>query len=119
MCRAAQRFARAAQEPDVAGTQFSESVLTIIRIRVHTISMIICVCKAVSDRHIRAAVADGATCMRELTRGLGVGTSCGKCLPEAKAALAACMDLAEARAQRNPGGDSTGLFPSSIAGFAT
>ncbi len=103
----------------MAGTQFSESVLTIIRIRVHNPVMIICVCKAVSDRHIRGAVANGATCMRELTRGLRIGTSCGKCLPEAKAALAACLDLNEARAQRSAGAAPGGLFPSSAAGFAT
>ena len=38
--------------------------------------MIVCVCKALSDRHIRAAVDDGATCMRDLTCDLGVGTCC-------------------------------------------
>lgn len=54
--------------------------------------MIICVCKAVSDRHIRSAVKNGATCVRDLTRELGVGTCCGKCIPEAKAALSASLD---------------------------
>ena len=54
--------------------------------------MIICVCKAVSDRHIRSAVEDGATCLRDLTRELGLGTCCGKCLPEAKATLSASLD---------------------------
>jgi len=100
-------------------SRLCEAVLTIIRIRVHNLIMIICVCKAVSDRHIRAAVADGATCMRELTRGLRVGTSCGKCLPEAKAALAACLELQDSRAQRGAGGPPGGLFPSPTAGFAT
>jgi bacterioferritin-associated ferredoxin len=68
------------------------AVLTIIRIRVHNSAMIVCVCKAVSDRHIRAAVKDGANSLRDLTRDLGVGTCCGKCLPEAKAALCAALD---------------------------
>jgi bacterioferritin-associated ferredoxin len=63
-------------------------VLTIIRIRVHNAAMIVCVCKAVSERHIRTAVKGGATSLRDLTRDLGVGTCCGKCLPEAKSALA-------------------------------
>jgi len=54
--------------------------------------MIICVCKAVSDRHIRSAVKNGATSLRHLTRDLGVGTCCGKCVPEAKAALSASLD---------------------------
>jgi bacterioferritin-associated ferredoxin len=53
--------------------------------------MIVCVCKAVSDRHIRAAVNDGACCMRDIARDLGVGTCCGKCVPEAKAAIAASL----------------------------
>lgn len=51
--------------------------------------MIICVCKAVSERQIRAAVMDGACCMRDLARDLGVGTCCGKCVPDAKLALSA------------------------------
>jgi bacterioferritin-associated ferredoxin len=53
--------------------------------------MIICVCKAVSDKHIRAAVRDGASCMRDITRDLKVGTCCGKCVPEARAALDRCV----------------------------
>jgi bacterioferritin-associated ferredoxin len=53
--------------------------------------MIVCVCKAVSERQIRAAVQDGATSLRHLTRDLGVGTCCGKCLPEAQSALRASL----------------------------
>jgi len=67
-------------------------VLTIIRIRVHNTPMIICVCKAVSDRHIRSAVQDGATSLRDLSRELGLGTCCGKCVPEARATLSATLD---------------------------
>ena len=54
--------------------------------------MIICVCKAVSERHIRSAVNGGATSLRDLTRELGVGTCCGKCVPEARATLTASLD---------------------------
>jgi bacterioferritin-associated ferredoxin len=54
--------------------------------------MIICVCKAVSDRHIRTAVNGGAASLRDLTRELGVGTCCGKCVPEARATLSATLD---------------------------
>jgi bacterioferritin-associated ferredoxin len=53
--------------------------------------MIVCVCNAVSDRHIRSAVEAGAGSMRDLARELRVGTCCGKCIPEAKAALGACL----------------------------
>jgi bacterioferritin-associated ferredoxin len=71
--------------------------------------MIVCVCKAVSDRQIRAAVKGGANCLRDLTRDLGVGTCCGKCLPEAKAALSASLEAREARA---------GLFSPAATEFA-
>jgi bacterioferritin-associated ferredoxin len=72
--------------------------------------MIVCVCKAVSDRQIRAAVKGGANRLRDLTRDLGVGTCCGKCLPEAKAALSASL---EAREAARPG-----LFSPAAAEFA-
>ncbi len=53
--------------------------------------MIICICNAVSERHIRSAVEAGAGSLRDLARDLRVGTCCGKCIPEAKAALGACL----------------------------
>jgi bacterioferritin-associated ferredoxin len=58
--------------------------------------MIICVCKAVSERHIRSAVKNGATSVRDLTRELGVGTCCGKCIPEARATLSTSLDAQNA-----------------------
>ena len=66
--------------------------MTIIRIRVHNAAMIVCVCKAVSERHIKSAVKGGARNMRDLTRELGVGTCCGKCVPEARATLSASLE---------------------------
>lgn len=54
--------------------------------------MIVCVCKAVSHRDIHRAVKAGATHIRDLRRNLGVGTCCGKCVPEAKAALSASLN---------------------------
>lgn len=50
--------------------------------------MFICVCKAVSDKRIRSAVAEGRVVhLRDLTRELSVGTCCGKCVPEARELL--------------------------------
>lgn len=46
--------------------------------------MIVCVCKNVSDRQIRAAMADGADTVRAVRNQLGVSTCCGKCAPEVK-----------------------------------
>jgi len=41
--------------------------------------MIVCVCKSVSDRKIRAAIADGIDSFDELQFELGVAMCCGKC----------------------------------------
>lgn len=50
--------------------------------------MYVCVCKAVSDRQIRRAVReDGVVSLRELTREYGLGTCCGKCVPQAREVL--------------------------------
>ncbi|SEQ24306.1 bacterioferritin-associated ferredoxin [Solimonas aquatica] len=50
--------------------------------------MIICVCKAVSDRQIRRAVReDGVVSLRELNRLYGLGSCCGKCVPHARQLL--------------------------------
>jgi bacterioferritin-associated ferredoxin len=53
--------------------------------------MIVCICKAVSDRHIRSAVNGGISTVTELCRKTGLGTCCGKCVPEARATLAGCV----------------------------
>jgi bacterioferritin-associated ferredoxin len=53
--------------------------------------MIVCVCKAVSDRHIRSAVNGGISSVAELSRKTGLGTCCGKCVPEARATIAGCL----------------------------
>jgi bacterioferritin-associated ferredoxin len=53
--------------------------------------MIVCVCKAVSDRHIRSAVNGGICSVTELSRKTGLGTCCGKCVPEARATIAGCL----------------------------
>ena len=57
--------------------------------------MIICVGKAGSDRQIQAAVTDGATSMRDLTRELGVGSCCGKCVPDARSTLSESLKSCE------------------------
>ena len=41
--------------------------------------MIVCVCKSVSDRKIRASIADGVDSFDELQFELGVALCCGKC----------------------------------------
>lgn len=54
--------------------------------------MIICVCKAVSDKTIRRSVAQGdVISLRDLTRETGLGTCCGKCVPAARSTLAQAL----------------------------
>ncbi len=55
--------------------------------------MIVCVCKAVNDRAIRRAVADGHDTIDALQFELGVGINCGKCVS------AACEVLCAARTE--------------------
>lgn len=43
--------------------------------------MIVCVCKSVSDRTIRASLEAGVDSFEELQFELGVSTCCGKCEP--------------------------------------
>ncbi len=61
--------------------------------------MYICVCKAVTDRQIKQAVGEGACSLRDLTRELGLGTGCGKCVPAAREVLGACL-MKQAAAQQ-------------------
>ncbi|MBE9548262.1 MAG: (2Fe-2S)-binding protein [Proteobacteria bacterium] len=45
--------------------------------------MYICICNAVNESTIKAAIAKGATTLRELSAATGVATTCGKCAGEA------------------------------------
>jgi bacterioferritin-associated ferredoxin len=50
--------------------------------------MYICVCKAVSDKRIERHVAHGVVSLKELSQATGLGTCCGKCVPDARRHLA-------------------------------
>ena len=43
--------------------------------------MLICSCRAVNDRSIRAAIQAGATTPQELAEMCGAGGECGGCVP--------------------------------------
>ncbi|HZR36618.1 MAG TPA: bacterioferritin-associated ferredoxin [Nevskia sp.] len=51
-------------------------------------AMYVCVCRAVSDSKIRQAMEQGACTVRALKDQLGVGSVCGRCVPEARHLLA-------------------------------
>jgi bacterioferritin-associated ferredoxin len=44
--------------------------------------MIVCLCRAVSDRAVRAAIAGGASSVEEVGRACRAGTGCGGCRPQ-------------------------------------
>ncbi|PWG61032.1 (2Fe-2S)-binding protein [Spiribacter halobius] len=50
--------------------------------------MYVCVCKAVTDSQIRAALDDGARSVGDLRRELGCCTGCGRCGPFVRAIVA-------------------------------
>jgi bacterioferritin-associated ferredoxin len=52
--------------------------------------MYVCNCMGITEREIRGAADLGCDSVKELSRELGVGTCCGKCVPEARALLARC-----------------------------
>lgn len=49
--------------------------------------MIVCVCRAVSDRTVTQAIAEGASSVEDLGKRCGAGTSCGMCLDELSSML--------------------------------
>ena len=49
--------------------------------------MYVCICKAVTDKQIRRAAANGADNLYELREALGVGSGCGSCADHAQEIL--------------------------------
>lgn len=43
--------------------------------------MYVCQCRAVTDRQVKGAIAEGCTTMRTVAAVTGAGTGCGGCLP--------------------------------------
>lgn len=63
--------------------------------------MYVCLCKSITDKDIRNAVAEGAESMRAVRDTLGVASQCGKCACLAREIIA--ETLAE-------GGDRGDMF---------
>jgi len=57
--------------------------------------VIVCHCRAVSDRAIRAVVREGASTCREVARACHAGRMCGGCRP----AIAALIDEERTRTE--------------------
>lgn len=52
--------------------------------------MYICNCMGITDREIRGAAELGCETVADLGREFGLGTRCGKCVPDASRVLKAC-----------------------------
>ncbi|MEC5399629.1 (2Fe-2S)-binding protein [Uliginosibacterium sp. H1] len=65
--------------------------------------MIVCVCKRVSDRQLRALARDGVTSVCEMQLETGCGTCCGKCLPMVR-------EIADEAQQREMAGFGMGML---------
>lgn len=59
--------------------------------------MYVCVCRAVTEQHIREAVQDGARTLKDLCLNLGIIRDCGRC------ASCAYECLQDARGGTRPG----------------
>jgi bacterioferritin-associated ferredoxin len=53
--------------------------LIFIQNKMIMVRMFICICNAITERQVQAAVADGATSMADLQGQLGVAACCGCC----------------------------------------
>ena len=64
--------------------------------------MIVCNCKAVSDRTIRKLVRRGAETPREIARACGAGVTCGGCRPAVREILESELKRARSTAEPAP-----------------
>lgn len=62
--------------------------------------MIVCLCRGVSDRTVRALIVAGARTPGEVKKACGAGTDCGKC----GAMLTELFEGARGTAHRSPTG---------------
>jgi bacterioferritin-associated ferredoxin len=73
--------------------------------------MIVCVCAGVSERKLRAVIADGATTMREIERRCGAGAGCGSCRPAVRQCLRESREAVAAVGMEFPAADAAELAP--------
>ena len=52
--------------------------------------MLVCICKAVSDRRIREEVRRGNRTLQQIRRACDAGTDCGSCTKQIRQIAASC-----------------------------
>ena len=60
--------------------------------------MIVCHCRAATDREIRRSVRNGATTLREVSRACGAAAGCGGCADAVREILVSELGAHEPRA---------------------
>ncbi len=73
--------------------------------------MIVCVCAGVSERKLRAVIADGAATMREIERRCGAGAGCGSCHLAVRQCLRESREAAAAVDMEFPAAAAAQLAP--------
>ena len=73
--------------------------------------MYICICNAITDKTINAAIDAGARTLRELSAQTGVATNCGKCATEAQRLL----DLATTDQYKAAGSKAERISPPALS----
>jgi bacterioferritin-associated ferredoxin len=63
--------------------------------------MIVCICRAKTDRDVAAAIEEGARSVRDLQR-CGIGTDCGSCHTDLRRMLATARAAEEPAAAARP-----------------
>jgi bacterioferritin-associated ferredoxin len=57
--------------------------------------MVVCICRAVSDRTIEGAIRDGASTLADVARSCRAGTGCGACHGQVNEMIARYADEQE------------------------
>jgi len=52
--------------------------------------MVVCLCQGVSDKRVRACIADGARTRQQVTDACGAGDGCGSCHRTIKTMIVEC-----------------------------
>lgn len=63
--------------------------------------MYVCVCKALTEKDVHSAVAEGCNSVKELKRHLGLGSECGRCASCAKGMIQSAT-MTTTRLANNP-----------------
>lgn len=56
--------------------------------------MLVCICKAVSDRRIKEEVNRGARTLQQIRRACDAGTDCGSCTKQIRQIVSSCTGAA-------------------------